>query len=377
MIKNKLSFFEKIKLIPITTVVLIGIIASIGFVLMYDAALGNFNVYARKQIVYFLLFLPVMLLIILIDLKWILFISYYIYIIALAFLIAGSIIGHKAMGAVRWVDIGIFKFQPSEVMKIGIVLALARYFHGISYDDSKKIRHLLLPLIMVAIPLGIVVKQPDLGTAIVIGIVAVVIFYLVGINMMKFFITGIATIAAMPIIWNHLHDYQKKRILIFFNPESDPLGSGYNIIQSKIAIGSGGFLGKGRLEATQANLNFLPEHQTDFIFPLFAEEFGFLGALVLLVLFFILIVRVSYAGMNCRNLYGRLVVYGLISIFTSHVLINLGMVMGLLPVVGIPLPLLSSGGTSMGIMLIAFGIIMNIEINSREKIFINKLGYFS
>lgn len=362
------TFRDKLLLLPKAIVLPILLLSSIGFIMMYDAALGTFSTYCKKQMIYFALFLQVMFLAAFVNIKFIFKASYYIYIAALILLCITALTGHKAMGATRWINLGFFKFQPSELMKISIVLALAKYFHTVPYSNVNKLKYLLTPILLVLIPFLITVKQPDLGTGMVIAFSGVVIFYLAGINMGKFIVAMIMIAIATPFIWDNLHDYQKKRILTFLDPERDPLGAGYNVIQSKIAIGSGGLFGKGIMEGTQAKLDFLPEHQTDFIFPVFAEEFGFIGSMVLLSLFLMLTLKSLHIGINHKQTFGRLVVFGLTSIFVAQIFINLGMTMGLLPAKGIPLPFISYGGTSLGAMLISFGIIMNISMNNNRII---------
>jgi len=367
---------DKIYLFPKTLVFMVLVLSCIGFMLLYDAAGGNFNPYATKQILYFAIFAPVMLLIGFSNIKIFFHASYYVYAIALIFLIAVSLVGHTAMGATRWINLGPLKFQPSELMKIGIVFALAKYFHTIDYRNIGRLSYLIVPILMIAVPLVVILKQPDLGTAMVLCFVAVIILYLAGVKLYLFGIGALASIGSMPILWQYLHDYQKKRILIFLNPEQDRLGAGYNIMQSKIAIGSGGFWGKGRLGGSQAQLEFLPEHQTDFVFSLFAEEFGFVGCIILLFLFMIVIIKGARIGINCKNVFGKLLSFGLLSIFSIHVFINISMVMGILPVVGIPLPFLSYGGTSMATMLISFGLLINIALNDKNNLPYSELGYF-
>ena len=368
---------EKIYLFPKTLIALITLLSCIGFVILYDAAGGNFHPYAAKQMFYFFAFLPIMFLIGFTNLKVLFYASYYIYAISLLLLIAVSVFGHTAMGATRWINLGVLKFQPSELMKIGIVFALAKYFHTTEYRNIGRIPYLLIPTVLIAIPLYIILKQPDLGTAMVLSVVAGTILYLAGVRSSVFITGSVIVGAALPILWRYLHDYQKKRILVFLDPEQDKLGAGYNITQSKIAIGSGGFWGKGRLEGSQAQLEFLPEHQTDFVFSLFAEEFGFAGSLVLLFLFTMVIIKGARIGINCRNLFGKLLSFGLLSIFSVHVFINIGMVTGLLPVVGIPLPFLSYGGTSMATMLISFGLLINVALNDKNNLPYNELSYFN
>jgi rod shape determining protein RodA len=368
---------EKFHLFPKTLISTMLVLSCIGFITLYDAAGGQFNPYASKQLLYFLSFLPVMFAIGFMNIKVLFYAAYYVYILALALLIAGSVFGHTAMGATRWLNLGFFKFQPSELMKIGIVFALAKYFHTTEYRNIARIPYLIIPALLIGIPLIIILKQPDLGTAIVLISVSTVLLYLAGVSMKVFGTIGFAIIASMPILWRYLHDYQKKRILIFLNPELDKLGAGYNIMQSKIAIGSGGFWGRGRLGGSQAQLEFLPEHQTDFVFSLFAEEFGFIGSFILLGLYLTIIVKGARIGINCRNLFGKLLAFGLLSIFSVHVFINIGMVIGLLPVVGIPLPFLSYGGTSIASMMIAFGLLINIALNDKNNLPYNELSYFN
>ncbi|MCH9753799.1 MAG: rod shape-determining protein RodA [Alphaproteobacteria bacterium] len=352
------------------------ILSCIGFLMLYDAASGNLYPYAAKQMLYFVLFAPLMFFIGFSNIKIFFHGAYYVYGISLILLIAVSVVGHTAMGATRWINFGFFKFQPSELMKIGIVFALAKYFHTTEYTDIKRIPYLLLPALMIGLPLIVILKQPDLGTAIVLCLVSLIILYLAGVRLYLFGLGAIVAAASVPVMWKYLHGYQKKRILIFLDPEQDKLGAGYNIMQSKIAIGSGGFWGKGRLEGTQAQLEFLPEHQTDFVFSLFAEQFGFIGCVGLLFLFAIAIIKGARIGINCKNTFGKLMSFGLISIFSIHVFINIGMVMGVLPVVGLPLPFISYGGTSMATMLIAFGLLINVALNDKTNLPNNELGIF-
>jgi len=371
------NFKDKLYLFPKTLILVITVLSCIGFLLLYDAAGGDFNPYAKKQILYFSMFAPVMILIGFSNIKIFFHASYYIYVISLILLIAVGVLGHTAMGATRWINLGPLKFQPSELMKIGIVFALAKYFHNIDYRNIGKTQYLIIPILIVSVPLVVILKQPDLGTAMVLCLVALIILYLAGVKLYIFGIGALVGICSMPILWQYLHDYQKKRILIFLNPEQDRLGAGYNIMQSKIAIGSGGFWGKGRLAGSQAQLEFLPEHQTDFVFSLFAEQFGFIGCILLLLLFMIVIIKGARIGINCKNVFGKLLSFGLLSIFSIHVFINIGMVIGVLPVVGIPLPFLSYGGTSMGAMLISFGLLINIALNDKNNLPYSELGYFN
>jgi rod shape determining protein RodA len=283
-------------------------------------------------------------------------------------LVLVHLLGHTAMGAKRWFSLGFIKIQPSEPAKIAIILMLARYFHALSLKEIGQIKYVIPAVIAVLIPVGLIVKQPDLGTGLITLTVSGIIFFIAGIRLWKFVVVIITAGVSMPIIWNFLYDYQKKRILMFLEPESDRLGAGYNIIQSKIAIGSGGFFGKGLFNGTQSQLEFLPEHQTDFIFSTLAEEMGFVGSFILLLLYFFITYLSLSIALGCKSTFGRLVVVGITSLFFFHVFINIGMVMGLLPAVGIPLPFMSYGGTMMGSMLIGFGLIFNVHVHQRVKI---------
>jgi rod shape determining protein RodA len=368
--KNKIADFPYIVFVTILMLCLLSIF------MMFIAGGGDFYPFANKQIIFSLIFIPLMLLIIFIDLKLIFSFSYIIYILSLLLLILVEVFGHKAMGATRWINLGFFKMQPSELMKIALVLAIAKYFHVIGEEKEIRFKTIFIPLILILLPSLVIMKQPDLGTATILILVGSVLLFLAGTKIWKFIAVGVGAIAAAPILWTYLHDYQKKRIEIFLNPGLDPLNSGYNIIQSKIAIGSGGFIGKGILSGTQAQLNFLPEHQTDFVFPMFAEEFGYVGSIILLMVYaFLMLFGIKVAN-HCKYIYGRLCAFGLISIFTFHVFINIGMVMGLLPAVGIPLPFMSYGGTILGTTLFIFGIIINIYINKKVTLPKADVNYF-
>jgi rod shape determining protein RodA len=341
--------------------------AAIGLLIMYGISTPA-KPFFNKQVLHLLIATFFLLTAALMDIKHIFYASFFVYLFSLLLLISVTIIGHTAMGATRWLNLGIIKLQPSELVKIGLTMALAKYFHGVQYENIAKPKTLIIPLAIILIPLIIVIKQPDLGTAITISALATIILFLAGIRAWKFIVSLGTLLASMPIIWNHLYDYQKKRILTFIYPEHDSLGAGYNITQSKIAIGSGGFFGKGYLEGSQTQLNFLPEYQTDFVFALFAEEFGFFGALILISLFFTIIFSGVYIAIQCKHTFGKLLTYGLVSILSIHILINIGMVSGLLPVVGIPLPLISYGGSSMTTTFIAVGLMINMKINNNSRL---------
>ena len=272
------------------------------------------------------------------------------------------------MGAQRWINLGFFQLQPSELMKISLVLALARYFHGLTVEETGRIPLLVPPLLMVLAPAALVLRQPDLGTALLLIAGGGVIFWLAGVRVWKFALILGAALAIIPIGWQFLRDYQKNRVLTFLNPENDPLGAGYHITQSKIALGSGGLFGKGYMLGSQSHLNFLPEKQTDFIFTMLGEEFGLVGGLALLLLYTMVIMYGYVIALRCRNQFGRLVAIGITSTFFLYVFINIAMVMGLIPVVGVPLPLVSYGGTVMMTILVSFGLLMSVSIHRDIRI---------
>ncbi|MBX7146851.1 MAG: rod shape-determining protein RodA [Alphaproteobacteria bacterium] len=348
-------------------------ITSIGIVMLYSASGGSFEPWANKQIIRFGIGLLIMLGIALIDLRLLLKHAYSFYILALILLVAVLFIGEEAKGARRWIDIGSFQLQPSEIMKIALILALAKYFHGYNFDNMNRpirlIITLILPGILILIPTFLIEKQPDMGTAGMLALSGVFLLFAVGIPMWIFISAGAVGLILITIFWNVLfHGYQKDRILTFLDPESNPLGTGYHIIQSKIAIGSGGLFGKGYLQGTQSHLDFLPERHTDFIFTMLAEEFGLIGGVTVIVLFGALIFIGHHIATQCRNHFGRVLCMGLTVNIFLYVFINTAMVMGLIPVVGVPLPLVSYGGTAMMTVLVGFGLMLSVYIHRNTPI---------
>lgn len=367
MSRDRISIVEKLKSVSWTFVVLVSFIACVGFVSLYSAAGGHLEPWAAKQMARFAVGIVGMIVVALIDIRWWMRMAYPIFGVMIVLLIIVDIKGHIGMGAQRWISIAGIQLQPSEIMKIGIVLALARFFHGATAEDVKNPLYLLAPLALLAVPVALVIKQPDLGTAIMLVAVAGGMFFVAGVSYWMFGVVLAGAVAAMPLVWHFLHDYQKKRVLIFLDPGSDPLGAGYHITQSKIALGSGGVFGKGFLHGTQSHLNFLPEKQTDFIFTLFTEEWGLVGGLTLLALFSLVIVYGYFMAFKCQNQFGRLLASGIIINFSLYIFINIGMVMGLLPVVGVPLPMISYGGTAMLSVLFGFGLLMSAYVHSDVK----------
>ncbi len=358
-----LSAAEKIGRLHWPFVAAVVVVALIGYGMLYSAGGGSHNPWAWRQAVRFGFGFVVMLGVALTDIRvWFRW-AFYIYGAALASLIAVEIIGEISMGAQRWIDLGLFQLQPSEVMKIALVLALARYFHGAYIEDVTRIGFLVPPLLMVAVPALLVLRQPDLGTATMLLAGGGAMFFLAGVRWWKFALVIGAAAAVVPLLWQQLHDYQKRRVLTFLDPDADPLGSGYHIIQSKIALGSGGLWGKGFLNGTQSQLSFLPEKQTDFVFTMLAEEAGLVGALALLGLLLALVVCGVLFALRARSQFGRLLAMGVTTTFFLYVVINIAMVTGLIPVVGVPLPLVSYGGTAMITVLFGFGLLLGTDLH--------------
>jgi len=343
-------------------------IASIGFAMLYSAADGSLVPWAGPQIVRFSIGLLMLVVVALVDIRVWLRHAYVIYAVSLVLLAAVELFGSGAMGAQRWIAFGGVQVQPAEAVKIALVLALARYFHGAAVEDLRSPLFLIPPLALVLVPVALILRQPDLGTAVVLLAASAALFFLAGVRMWMFATVGLVAAAAIPIAWGFLYDYQKRRILTFLNPERDPLGSGYHILQSKIALGSGGLFGKGFLAGSQSHLNFVPEKQTDFIFAMFAEEFGLLGGLALLSLYGLLALCGYGISMRSRSQFGRLLGLGITTTYFLYVFVNIAMVTGLVPVVGVPLPFVSYGGTAMLSLLFGFGLVLNVGVHRETKI---------
>jgi rod shape determining protein RodA len=347
---------------------LITLIVSIGFAMLLSAADGNLSPWAGKQMIRFSIAMVFMIVIALTDIRFWMSLAYPFYMLTFLLLLGVELMGFIGKGGQRWIDLYIVQLQPSELMKIALILALARYFHLCQLDEIRRLPTLIFPITLVLLPTLLVMRQPDLGTAMILILSATVIFFAAGVRLWKFFVVGGSVLAALPILWNFLYDYQKKRVLIFLDPESDPTQSGYHLKQSKIALGSGGLFGKGYGEGTQSHLSFLPEKQTDFIFTMFSEEFGFVGGLVLVILYALLIVHGIRVAFNNRLHFAQLVTIGISSTFFLYAFINMGMVMGMLPVVGVPLPLISYGGTALLTLLMGQGFIFSSEIYQRARL---------
>jgi len=348
-------------------VALLMLTAALGCAMLYSAAGGDVRPWAMAQMIRFCMGLTLMLAIAMVDIRQLHRFAYPIYSLALLLLVAVELKGTIGMGAQRWIEINLpglrFQLQPSEIMKIALVLVLARYFHGLAPEQARKWTSLLLPLILIAMPTALVLRQPDLGTAVMIVAGGVVLMFLAGIAI-RWFVGGlIVALGSLPVIWNTLHSYQQERVLTFLEPSRDPLGAGYHITQSKIALGSGGLFGKGFLEGTQSHLNFLPEKQTDFIFTMLAEELGMVGALLLIALYLLIISYGFGVALRSSSQFGRLLSLGVIVTFFLYVFINIAMVTGLIPVVGVPLPLISYGGTAMLTLMVGFGMLASAHVH--------------
>ena len=364
----EMSLGEKVWQINWALILLTCAVATAGVAVLYSAADGNMDPWASRQMTRFGAGLGIMLVIALIDVRFWFRHAYMIYLVALGLLVAVELFGATGMGAQRWIDLKVIQLQPSEVMKVALVLALARYFHGMALEEIGRLGNLLIPSILIFLPTALVLKQPDLGTSLMLTAVGVAVFFCAGVRLWMFAAVGAMGLAAIPIAWQFLHDYQRKRIGTFLNPESDPLGSGYHIMQSKIALGSAGLFGKGFLQGTQSHLNFLPEKHTDFIFTMFAEEFGMVGGLTLLGIYALLLTYGIAIGLRSRNQFGRLLAVGLSCNLFFYVFINIAMVMGLIPVVGVPLPLISYGGTAMLTVMGGLGLVMSVYIHRDVRI---------
>lgn len=357
------SFFSRKQPVSLAVLALISAIACVGFLLLYYAAGQSFSPWMDKQVIRFGVGLVIMIIIASVDLRLWMSQAYLLYAGTLVLLIGVEMMGRIGMGAQRWIDLYFFAVQPSELMKITLLLALARYFHTLTTKEVGRFKNLFLPSVMVAVPSFLVLRQPDLGTMVILAAAGASIFVVAGMRTWKIVSLISGVIVSLPLIWMGLRDYQKKRVLTFLNPEQDPLSSGYHILQSKIALGSGGFFGKGLGQGTQTHLNFLPEKQTDFIFPMLCEELGAFAGMGLIMAYSILIIYGFRVSFQSRSAFGRYLGVGLTTLLFLSVFINIAMVMGLVPVVGVPLPLVSYGGTAMLTFTMGLGLLMSISVH--------------
>jgi rod shape determining protein RodA len=366
--REEMTLGQKFRQIIWSLVLLLTVTAMVGFAMLYSAANGDFDPWAWRQAVRFGVGLVLLVVIALIDVRFLLRWSYVVYAAALAMLVLVEVMGVTGMGAQRWVDLWLFQLQPSELMKIALVLAMARYFHGLTMEDTRRLRSLAVPILLMAAPAALVLRQPDLGTAVLLILTSSALMFAAGVPLRVFIAAGVAAVASVPVGWQFLREYQKQRIYTFLDPENDPLGAGYHILQSKIALGSGGMLGKGFLNGTQSHLSFLPERQTDFIFTMLAEEFGLAGGLMLLGLYVLIIIYGIAISLWAKSQFGRLVAIGVTTTFFVYVFINIAMVTGLIPVVGVPLPLVSYGGTAMMTIMVGAGLLASVYVHRDVEI---------
>ena len=367
-IQSHLSLRDKIFSVDIVLFFSILILGIISLFAMYSTDGGEFLYHTKSHIVrffvFFILFITVSFFKINFWYNW----SIPIFIAILALLILVKFFGLTSSGSQRWLNLYFINLQPSELMKVSLILFLAKYYHRISSGDVNRAKYLLTPIFALVIPVILVVTQPDLGTAFLIGAGGIVVIWLAGVKMKFFAYLGVIFLSITPIAISFLKPYQKSRILTFLDPSRDPLGAGYQITQSKIAIGSGGLFGKGFLNGSQSYLDYLPEKHTDFIFTLFSEEFGFFGSCFILTLYILITWRIVSIGNGFRDTFGKLFCYSFATAFFLYVAVNMGMVLGLIPIVGAPLPILSYGGSSMMAMMFGLGIVMSCKIHKDQPI---------
>ena len=362
------TFFQKLRsfdFVLIFCVLCLGIISNFS---MYSTDGGEFLYHSKSHFIRFVTFFSMMIFLSFFNLRFWHSTAYLFYTITLGFLIWASMYGVTASGSQRWINLYFINLQPSELMKIAIIVCFARYFHREQMPNINSFKNIIISMAILLLPILLVVSQPDLGTSILIAISGVIVLWLAGFNIKYFIYSGLTLIISLPFVISMLKPYQKQRVLTFFNPDRDPLGAGYQIIQSKIAVGSGGLTGKGFLKGTQSYLEFLPEKHTDFIFTLFSEEHGFTGSVLLLVLYAIMIFRILRIGSFTRSYFAKLYCYSFGSAIFIYIAVNMSMVLGLLPIVGSPLPIMSYGGSSMLATMIGFSIVMSSNIYSKQLI---------
>ena len=361
-IQSSLNFRDKLLSIDYILVFAILVLGVVSMFAMYSTDGGEFKYHTKSHILRFFIFFLMFLFLSFFQIRFWHKTSYLIYLVFFFLLIAVKYFGISSSGSKRWLDFFFINLQPSELMKIGLILFLAKYYHRVSIENINRLKYLFTPIVALIAPVLLVITQPDLGTSLLIASGGVVVAWLAGVRL-KFFIFAFLTfIALLPVAISFLKPYQKSRILTFLNPDRDPLGAGYQIIQSKIAIGSGGLFGKGFLNGSQSYLDYLPEKHTDFIFTLFSEEFGFFGSIFILLLYSVIISRLIKIGNVTRSNFGKLYCYSFATAFFIYVIVNMGMVLGLLPIVGSPLPIMSYGGSSMMAIMLGLGIAMSCKI---------------
>ena len=367
-LNSELTFFQKVKRLDYILLISIILLSAISLLVMYSTDGGEILLHTKSHFIKLLTFFSLMMVISFFNIRIWHITSYFIYFIILLLLIWVSAFGLKVSGSQRWIDLYFIVLQPSELMKIGVILCLSKYYHRLKIEDVNSFTSIVTALSMILFPIILVISQPDLGTSVLIASSGLAVLWLGGVKIKYFFISFVTFLISLPFIISFLKPYQKLRILTFLDPDRDPLGAGYQIIQSKIAIGSGGLSGKGFLKGTQSYLDFLPEKHTDFIFTLFSEEFGFTGSISLLLIYSIIIIRIIRIGSISRSNFAKLFCFGFAFAIFIYVVVNLSMVLGLLPIVGSPLPIMSYGGSSMLATMIGFGIVLSAKINHKQMI---------
>ena len=366
---NMMNFSEKMSRFSWALFAPMCIVLALSIVVLYSAGHGSWQPFALSQLMKILVGLVVFFVVAFSNIKTWIKSAYLIYIIALFMIIMVTFVGHTGMGAQRWLNLGFIHIQPSEFIKIALVMALARYFAWMNSTELTQIKHYIMPIVLLLVPFGLVVAQQDLGTAISMALITIGIFYIVGAPKKWFIIAFILGILAAPAVWfGGLHDYQRNRLITFINPEYDARGVGYQINQAKIAFGSGGILGQGYMHGSQSQQSFLPEKQTDFIYTMLGEEFGFVGALFLVLVYSWIIILLFWCAKTCRNRFGQLMCFGFMLNFFIYYFINISMVLGLIPTVGVPLPLMSFGGSSLLSLMFGFGLAQNAHIHKDQQL---------
>ncbi len=365
---NNFNFFSKLANFDYVLMACILLLGFISLATMYSTDGGKILFHTKSHFTKLIIFTIMMLIFSFINIKFWFSVGYFFYVLIIGLLIWTYLFGIKSSGSQRWIDLYFINLQPSELMKICIILCLAKYFHRMKLENVNSLYAILSSLIVILLPMGLVIVQPDLGTSLLISISGLAVLWFAGINYKYFIYTIMGFLISLPFIISFLKPYQKLRVLTFLNPDRDPLGAGYQIIQSKIAVGSGGIFGKGFLKGTQSYLEFLPEKHTDFIFTLFSEEFGFVGSVILLIIYAVIIYRIVAIGATSRSYFAKLFCYSFAASIFVYITINMSMVLGLLPIVGSPLPIMSYGGSSMLATMFGFGIVMSAKVHSQQSI---------
>ena len=365
---NQFNFFQKFRNFDYILLACILLLGFISLATMYSTEGGKVLFHTKSHFIKLIVFTVMMLIFSFINIKFWFSIGYLSYFLVISLLVWTYLFGITSSGSKRWIDLYFINLQPSELMKIFIILCLAKYFHRMKLENVNSIYTILTSLIIIILPMGLVIVQPDLGTSVLIAISGIAVLWFAGINYKYFIYTILGFLILLPFIIAFLKPYQKLRVLTFLNPDRDPLGAGYQIIQSKIAVGSGGIFGKGFLKGTQSYLEFLPEKHTDFIFTLFSEEFGFVGSTLLLIIYAIIIYRIVVIGASSRSYFAKIFCYSFGAAIFVYITINMSMVLGLLPIVGSPLPIMSYGGSSMLATMMGFGVVMSARVHSQQLI---------